>query len=272
MAFNTANYHSNSIVGIPQVGSDINIYDVHTSPKYAIGFGFTRADGNKYRYCHFGIMTSQSGLVMANDYSGEGAPASGVTVTAVDPGSTTAQGGEAVKANAKGSRYVQLTVTASAQQFAGGYLVITSGTGYGFTYRVKGNTVSGTPAATSSTFEIDAPLQAALSGTATAATVCGSPYMDLKKCDTTDFDPSGVSCACVSADGYGWIQTHGVCGVLTGAYVPVKGPVVASTNTAGGIEIIQFQTTTALGCAPIIGNVILPSVVANYSTVYLTIE
>lgn len=272
MAFSTNNYFSNSIAGLTQIGTDIDIYAAHTSAKYAVGFGFTRSDGAKFRYCHFGIMTSQSGLVMANDFSGSTAPASGVSVTAVDPGSTTALAGENAKSNTADSRYVQLTITASAQQFAGGYLIITSGTGYGFTYRIKGNTVSGTPASTSSTFEIDGKLQAALSGTASAATVVGCQYSNLKKCDTTDFTPVGVSCACVSADGYGWIQTAGVVGALTAAAVPVKGTIVASTDTAGAVATIQVNTGTALSAGPIIGNIIAPSIEANYSTIYLTLE
>jgi len=272
MAFTTSNYFSNSLVGQPGLGTDINIYDVHTSPKYAVGFGFTRADGNKFRYTHFGAMTSQTGLVMANDFSGSTAPASGVSVTAVDPGSTTALAGELAKSNTKGSRFVQLTITASAQQFNGGYLIVTSGTGYGFTYRIKANTVSGTPASTSSTFEIDGTLQAALSGTASAATVVGCQYSNLKTCDTTDFTPVGVSCACVSADGYGWIQTHGVVGIVTAAAVPVKGIVVASTDTAGTVATLQVNTATALSAGPIIGNVIAPAAVANLSTIYLTLE
>ena len=48
VASNT-NYYSNAIVGVPQVGSDINIHQLDSTPKFAVGYGFERADGAKFR-------------------------------------------------------------------------------------------------------------------------------------------------------------------------------------------------------------------------------
>ena len=68
MAVSSSSYFSNSIVGQPQVGADIDIYESSTSPKYAVGFGFTRADGCKYRYAHFGATTNR-GVMVSTDLS-----------------------------------------------------------------------------------------------------------------------------------------------------------------------------------------------------------
>ena len=68
MAVSSSSFFSNAIVGTPQVGADIDVYGSSTSPKFAVGFGFTRADGSKYRYSHFGAATNR-GLCVSTDVS-----------------------------------------------------------------------------------------------------------------------------------------------------------------------------------------------------------
>ena len=46
MTLPSAQYFSNAIVGQMQVGADVNLYRQDTAPKYAVGQGFTRGDGN----------------------------------------------------------------------------------------------------------------------------------------------------------------------------------------------------------------------------------
>jgi hypothetical protein len=65
------------------------------------------------------------------------------------------------------------TITATADMFAGGYIITTDDTGEGKTYRIRGNTASGTPAATYTRLELYDKLQSALDAT-TDASIFGS--------------------------------------------------------------------------------------------------
>jgi len=275
MAVSTDVYFSNSIVGQAMAGTDIDVYSAHTSPKYAIGFGFQRADGNKFRYCHFGLLTTTPGLLVATDVSESSAPNSpgAVTVTAAPPTAVTTIGQERVKANAIGSRYMQLTITPTADQFLGGYLIVTSGTGYGWTYRIMGNTISGTPASTSATFELDAPITVALDGTQTAVTIVGCPYSNVEAATSTDKLVVGATMSCVSTGGYGWVCTHGVVGVLQGANVTGDGYAAClDTNVAGAVRPLQPSVVSSSSLTPIVGYYVGAASVSNFSTIYLTLE
>jgi hypothetical protein len=268
MAVSTDSYFSNSVIGVPQVGGDIDIYETNSTPKYAIGFGFTRADGNKYRYSHFGATVSVSNLV-AVDVSESGfTHSSGSFTTAAK---LSKRAGETLNPNAKGSRYMQLTITASADQFAGGYIAITSGLGYGFSYRVKGNTATtaGVPCTGDIYLDLCDPLQAALD-TRSAMAIAGCPYANLEVTSTTDCIPVGVTVTDISSSAYGWICTKGVTPVLQDATIPTGTKKVAqvSTATAGAITSLVDSHTSY----PIVGNVIESGSSTVYSLIYLTLE
>jgi hypothetical protein len=274
MAVSSDVYFSNSIVGQPMTGTDIDIYEANTSPKYAIGFGFTRADGNKFRYCHFGLLTTTPGLLVATDISESYAPDSGgaVTVTASPNVYLGKYNGERVNCNAIGSRYMMLTVTATADEFAGGYVIVTSGTGYGWTYRIKGNTISGTGASTESLFELDSPIVVALDCTQTALTLVGSLYANVEAATATDKPVVGATMSCVSTGGYGWICTHGVVAVKQGANLTGDGYMAClDTNVAGAVRPLNTIGSSS-SITPIIGYYLRAASVSNFSTIYLTLE
>lgn len=71
MAISTTGYFSNAIVGQPQAGADIDIHEVNSTPKFALGFGFTRSDGNKYRYVQLSAATSAGTLVSYDAVAGD---------------------------------------------------------------------------------------------------------------------------------------------------------------------------------------------------------
>ena len=83
MAVSSSSYFNNAIVGQPQVGGDVDITETHTSPKYAVGQLWTRSDGAKFAYAHFGATTTQ-GRLCSQDISESGAIALN-TLTVVAP-------------------------------------------------------------------------------------------------------------------------------------------------------------------------------------------
>ena len=246
MAVTGTNYFANAIVGQPQVGADFDIFDSHSLPRYAVGMGFTRSDGNKFRYCHFGAVTEIAESV-ATDRSEGGISGTNVVI---NPTSAVAVNFESANAGAIGSHFVQATLTANANQFAGGYLVINGGTGVGITYRIKGNTATNDPTTSDMRFQLYKPIAVALDQTSDIIAV-PSPYSNLEPSTTLvagtvtgDQGVRGISVVGHSAPSYGWICTHGTIGVVTEANV-TAGVAVVQGGRAGTLKAQEiFDTNT----------------------------
>ena len=235
MAVSTSITHDRGLVGTPQVGADVDVYETHSTPRFAIGTGFPRSDGAVFRYSHFGAACKQ-GLVVSQDFSESGTTQIDSRVIAVS--STTAVSGETISPNSIGAYYVQISLGGiTADQFAGGYLCISNGTGSGYTYRIQGNTVSGSPATGQIYIRLWKPLAATLDATSDIS-IAGNRWANLESA-TSATDPlvAGVVVGAVtdiSDKPYGWVQTKGIIGVLTDASVPSKGdPVMLSRVTTG---------------------------------------
>ena len=271
MAVSTTSYFSNSIVGQPQVGADIDIFDTASSPKYAVGFGFQRADGAKFRYVHFGAISNR-GTLVATDRS-ESSLSKIENVGAL-VANITKRANETINPNAIGARYMQLVISATAQQFEGGYLTFTTGTGVGFTYRIKGHTVTtdANPVTGNIYLDLHDSIVVALDSNSDIA-IAGNPYANLESATTTDELPVGVTITNNTATNYGWVQTHGIVGVLQDATIGTQGdPVSISSATAGAIQAAEAESNTNLLVYPVVGYMVEPGSSADYSLVYLTLE
>ena len=273
MAVSTDNYYSNSIVGQPQVGADIDIYETSSSPKYAIGFGFTRGDGNKYRYGHFGELTNRGALV-GTDVSESGL-AKIEDVGALVANLTT-RGSSINAPNAVGARYMQLVITATANQFTGGYITITTGTGAGYTYRIRGNTATsaGSPVTGNIYLDLWDKIQVAIDSNSDIA-IAGSSYANLEAALSSDNPvPVGVAVTGNTITDYGWIQTAGVGGVLQDVSIFTIGSVVTvSSNTAGAVTNLPTTSSGSVYAAQaVVGYGVEPGSSADYSIVNLTLE
>jgi len=272
MAVSANSYFSNSIIGTPQVGADIDIYDTGSSPKYAVGFGFTRADGAKYRYAHFGATTNRGVLASTDvDESNliytDAARMVALTANLVDVE------GETITPNSIDSRYMQVTVTATADQFAGGYVSINSGTGIGFTYRIKGNTATDDPSSDDCRLELYDKIVVAIDSNS-GLQLCGSRYANLEIVDDSDDRlAAGVTVTNNSSSGYGWVQTRGVATVLQDATLPTTGDTVyVSSNTDGAICGTVLLATSTHQRFQRVGQCIHPATATYYSCVFLELE
>lgn len=280
VASNT-NYYSNAIVGTPSIGADINVHEIHSTPRFAVGFGFERSDGNKYRYSQFGAATAASRVVSV-DVSESAIIASIATNTGLASNTTTAVAGEAALPGAAGSHYVEVTATpANTQTFAGGYLGITGGTGQGYMYRIKSSTATGTPSTSRCRLQLWEPLVVSID-TTSDLTILGSNYANLEAATfTADALVVGVTMSAPSADNYAWIQTKGPALCLQDVEVGVIGqPVFLSTATAGAVAaldlIVSVVTSTGVGTEsinqPIIGYLMDNGGSAGSSLVNLILE
>jgi len=270
IATNT-NYYSNSIVGIPQAGADIDIYEKNTTPRFAVGFGFERADGNRYRYVQYSTAVSAGSLV-GNLTTGTYKASTNAIVVATTTAAAVAN--EIIKPGDIGSRYVEITLASVAKnQFAGGTLAITKDTGYGFSYRIKGNTATGDPASGNFRMELYDKIQVKLDNTSDIA-IAPSRYVNLAPTNPVSVTVSnvvGATMAAASADNYGWVCTRGICAALASNTGIGYGHAIALALVTTG-SYMEFDTTTALVYRQIGTSVVPAGGAAQYGIVNLQLE
>lgn len=237
MAFSTSSYFTNGIVGIPQVGAEVDIFDTSTTPIFAVGTKFTRGDGNEYVYSHFGAGSiSTGGLVVGTDLSESGSTNASSKIYASS--SATAIAGEAIKPGAADSHYVQVIGKGvSADQYAGAYLQITDGDGCGYQYRIVGNTAAvqlTSGSAYTYYVELFEPLEQAVSQRSWHRIV-GSRYANLESATpATDMWLAGVTLCSHASGSYGWVQANGLAAIRPDASNCSVGSMVALSDTQPG--------------------------------------
>jgi hypothetical protein len=269
MAVKTAtNYYSNAIVGTPQVGADVNVHEVHTSPRFAVGIGFERQDGARFRYVQYGADT-EAGLVVSTDLSEGGIGVTGTNVI-IQSASATSIAGEAVKPGAKGSHYLEAYLGAGLNQFAGGYLTIAAvGAARegkaGYIYRIRGNTAAAAGGGTKCMLNLYEPLKYEI-GTETCFGIAPNPWNNVEACArSTDAPPAGVSMAAASANQYGWVCTRGLAVPYMDAYTLYPTTVIgtsvylstATSGAIGGTHVITGTGNFYTLSTPYVGTTVL---------------
>jgi hypothetical protein len=276
-------YPSNASQGLLQGIGEASIYDLDTRPKFAIGTGFKRADGNIYRYASFATEATTVGklvgMTVANTFS---ASTNGLLIAPVaamqrsdEPNGT--------YPGSIGSRFLWMTLASTViDQFAGGYITMTKDTGVGYCYRIKGNTESATLNSNANivVLELYEPLVLATDLT-TDCTVIGSLYNDvIAALCSTNHIIVGVTCrtmtgATTAAPKYGWICTHGVCSCLQDGTVTDGDIIQASLVTAGAFQTMGVGTTNSFSTAAgqqILGYCLNKSATTQHATIFLQVE
>lgn len=262
MAVSTNSYFNNAIVGTPQAGYDTKVYDTHSSAKFAIGTKFERQDGSIFRYVHFGEAVD-AGVLVAQDISESTKEESLNSLVA--PGSAIAVPNETISAGKIGSRYIEASISSiTADQFAGGYICLSSDTSEGYIYRIKGNTAVGNPNTLTERFELYDALVSAIDAT-TDCILIGNRYANLEIATTTDSTLAGVTMRVQGASAYGWVQTKGIACILTdetGGFPTVGTIVTLSDSVSGAVQAQGGGDESAnaeMISEPLVGFCIVPS-------------
>lgn len=278
-------YSSNAVPGWAQGIAESSIYDNDARAKFAIGTGFKRADGAIFRYVNSITGVAANTLVSHNGTLVDNAYATSLITLGT---SATQQPGDpiGIYPGYIGSRYVLVAKASIAKdQWAGGYLSVCRGTGAPATYRIKGNTAAATvnSVANTSIIELYEPLVATLAAsTTTYLSICGSLYnaVELNTAAGTYAASNsiavGVTQATISANYYGWVQTHGVTAVLADGTLTSGCLVSASAKVAGAVQ--QFGVGTTSNASNLlfvnqpVGYCIDPGADTYYATVNLQLE
>jgi len=286
MAISQDSFFSNAIVGVPQVATEINVYEEHLKPKHAIGTKFERQDGAVFRYVHFGATVDSAGLLCSVDVSESSTTMTPAAFVAPSSDYQVADDPNGTYPNALFSKYMLITkASVSADDYAGAYISLSSGpSATSHTYRIKSNTATGNPASGKIRLELYSRLMASINSSQ-SYTITGSRYANLEaSLASTGTDmPSGISMIAISSAGnYGWVQTRGITGVLSGDSTILAGRMVAaSTQYAGAVDLysidvaVQLETGDAYSMTPvhpIIGIAASDSTALTFVPVILQLE
>lgn len=190
------------------------------------------AAGNAYRFCLAGATALVPGKLQ--QASAQVANHQNVTPAAAAIGAT--------------SVTVTLGATAAtANQYAGGWLLITVTPGQGYRYLIDSH-----PAANSGAtlvLTLSDAIVVALT-TSSRCDLIANPFSGvIVNPSTASSCPVGVGVTAVTAAYYGWIQSAGVCNVLADGAVTVGTALAASNATAGAVEAltgVQASVGTAI--------------------------
>lgn len=146
-----------------------------------------------------------------------------------------------VSAAAIGATQVSVALgatAAAADLYAEGYLIVRDGTGEGHYHRIRGHAaagVSGTLVA-----NLYEPIEVALVASDTEVDLIKHPAKDCAE-STTLAKAIGVANVAFASGEYGWVQTYGICSVLSDGTPAKNVRVIQSNGTAGAVEV-QVET------------------------------
>lgn len=205
-----------NLTGITQVAGQ-KIFSSSSNQLHTLGELMVTPDGRKFRYARAGASALVPGTLVQ-------APAQTTGVQDLTP-TATAIGALEITTSS--------TVTVTANQFAGGYVLVTVTPGQGYQYRIKSH-----PAATSAavTLTLEDPIQVALT-TSSRIDLVANPYNGvIINPSTATSSPVGVAVFPIAASGFGWVQTGGPANILADGAITVGINVIASNATAGAVE------------------------------------
>ena len=231
MSYKNRNHVANQIGG---TATGQSIYEESSTPNHSIGEKLELEDGRCFRYAYTAAAIG-TGLLVSQDLSATAIVESDNKLTAASAGAT-----DVIYTDAG-------TVgSATANQYAGGYLHTTDDAGEGYQFRIKSNTAADSNAVT---FTLYDPLVIAVT-TATAVAVTGNLWYNVLGATAgTDYVISGVTTIGLSSGYYGWVQTAGVATILADGTIAIGQNLTLSDGVEGAVQAKDAETEPLVGFA-----------------------
>ena len=228
------NIIQNGSVNAPSDGVKQGLFEESSTQQGNVGAERRLEDGRAFRYAYFAA-AANPGLLVSTDISA-------TSVVEIDGKCTAASAGA-----------TEVTITdsttlgsATADQYAGGYLHITDDAGEGHQYRIRGNTAASSNAVD---FTLYDGIIVALTSASDVA-ITGYPYNNVRGATAgTDYIMSGVTVMSVTANYYAWVQTRGVATVLSDGAVAIGANLTLSDGVAGAVQLKDAETEPLVGFA-----------------------
>lgn len=239
-----------SLSSVAQISGQDLLVDSSTQ-QHTLGAYAETSDGRGFRYCKVGTTATVAGKIYQSPAE-DATNFQNLTVAVNSVGDTTVT--------------TTTTVTLSADDLAGGYLVIVSATlGAGRIYRIKSH-----PAAAGAvvTFTLDDPIAVATTGTV-KIDCHPNPYngVIVTPAGTATSCPVGVATHVITASQYGWLATHGPAPVLSSTAITVGNnvmPLFATVTGAGTVAVDGIKSS--------IGYALTGIATTDVGIVFLTID
>ena len=227
--------NENSVINrIGGLATGQSIYEESSTAKHAIGDKLELSDGRVFRYAYTAAAIG-TGLLVSQDLSATAIVESDGKLTAASAGATS------IIYTDSGT-----VGSATANQYAGGYLHTTDDAGEGYQYRIKSNTAADSNAVT---FTLYDPIKVAVT-TATDVAVTGSLWYNVLGATAgTDYVVSGVTPIGLSSGYYGWVQTAGVATILADGTIAIGQNLTLSDGVAGAVQAKDAETEPLIGFA-----------------------
>jgi hypothetical protein len=235
-------------------GAEGEQWNTYSDQRHVLGTRLILQDGRTFRFVENGGVLMVAGNIIQ-------AEAPGANFDELAVASAAAIGAETVTVTLGSS-------AATVDLFAEGYLFVEDDAGESFLYPIRSNPAASTSA--SLVVTIWNSIQVALT-TSSTVLLLKSLYKDVIQLPTTGTgDIVGAAVKAIAADEYGWIQTHGPCGVLTDGTLVIGQHIRASDGTAGAVEPLDRDGSGEDEAE--LGRVISVSATTEQSLCYLTIE
>jgi len=200
-----------------------DIFSCHANQQHPLGAKGETADGRIFRYGKAGASDLTLGyLGVMPDQDTAALTMSVTTAAAIGATSIT---------------FTHAATTATANEYAEGWVSVSLGTGLGQTLKIKSH-AAWTSGQTGAVVNLEDPLLIALD-TTSRIDVTPNPYNGIVTA-TTDAAisiPCGVNIATITTLYYGWLQTRGVVSVAADATIAAGYEVQADVNDAGKVDV-----------------------------------
>lgn len=202
------------------------LYSSDATQRHPLGFPAFSIDGRRFRYTKAGGTT----LVVGNMIQ---APAQVTDADQLAVQAAAAVGATQISVTTGGTNAIV------ANQYAGGWAVITVTPGLGYLYMIGSHPAAATTTTMVITLAGGETVQVALT-TSSKVTLVPNPYLATKQTPVTTLTGAVVGAAVfpIVTLEHGWIQTQGVAGVLI-AGTPGVGLAVVCPATAAGAVVID---------------------------------
>jgi hypothetical protein len=226
-----------------------------TTAKHTLGTKAVDSFGNTYRYVQAGVAP----LVAGNWLQ---APAQVALHQNLAP-----VGGTTVDIGATSFTVVLGATAATANQYAGGWAVISSGPGAGLKYQIASHLAANASAALLLT--LSQPIDVGLVVATSKVDLVANPYSRVIQNPITTLTGAcvGVATSATPANQYDWIQTRGA-GVALIAGTPDVGLAIVVPGTAAGAAVIDG----AAAATPVVGTMLVTGVDGRNQAVFILID
>jgi len=166
---------------------------------------------------------------------------------------------------AKEITFTHAATTASANEYANGYVIVSSGTGIGQTLRISSHAAL-TSGGTSSVIKLIDPIPVALDTTSTID-LERNPFKNVVTTASSVTVPTGGALIAFTSGYFGWLQTKGVFGARADGTVTAGYGLMVDASTAGDVDLVGTATQQY-----IIGNAIQATASGKYHAIYLNLD